>query len=245
MKTLSLIAAASVLASGCVAVDAARDAVRPPGLNPISTPQPLAGPGVATLPMPDRANGEAAGVNSLWRAGARAFFRDQRAQDIGDILTVRIQIDDRARVQNQTSRTRSSEDSLGVDALFGLENQIDNILPNAVPGSLVGASGESSFQGQGQVDRRETVELTLAAMVVDILPNGNLVIAGRQQVLVNAERRDLTVTGIIRPQDVAADNTISNRQIAEARISYGGRGTVSDVQRPRWGQQLTNAVTPW
>jgi flagellar L-ring protein FlgH len=245
MNRLLALAALSTLATGCVAFDAAQDAARSPQLNPISTPQPLAGPGVVTLPMPEQAVAEPSGMNSLWRAGARAFFRDQRAGSIGDILTVRISIDDQARMQNQTSRTRTSEDSLGISNLFGLENQIDNVLPNADPSALVGATGSTQFQGQGQVDRRENVNLTVAAMIVDILPNGNLVLAGRQQVLINAERRDLTVTGVVRPQDIAADNTIRHDQIAEARISYGGRGTVSDVQRPRWGQQITNTVAPW
>jgi flagellar L-ring protein FlgH len=246
MKRLALIAAACTLAPACAVIHEGKEAMRAPTLSPISSPEPLAGPGPATFPMPERAGPEDQSLsNSLWRAGARAFFVDQRARSVGDILTVRIEIDDSADLQNRADRQRSATTSAGVTNFFGLENQIDNILPNADPSNLVGAQGSSEFEGSGAVRRSEKIEMTVAALVVDALPNGNLVIAGKQQVLINAERRDLTVTGVIRPQDIAADNTIRSQQIAEARIAYGGNGQVSAVTRPRWGQRAADAVSPW
>jgi flagellar L-ring protein precursor FlgH len=111
--------------------------------------------------------------------------------------------------------------------------------------NMIGAEAESEHRGSGAINREEKIELTIAAVIVDRLPNGNLVLAGRQEVRINGELRELTVSGIIRPEDVTASNTINHTQIAEARISYGGRGSISAVQRPNWGQRLGDAITPW
>jgi len=183
---------------------------------------------------------------SLWRTGARAFFSDQRASRIGDILTVRIDISDSANVDNTTSRTRTSSDSAGLNNFLGFETNLGAFLPDGVnPGSLVDADSATSTSGSGQVERSEAVNMTVAAIVTQVLPNGNLVIQGRQEVRVNFEVRELVIAGIVRPQDITDDNIVQHTQIAEARISYGGRGQLTDVQQARYGQQLLDILFPY
>jgi flagellar L-ring protein precursor FlgH len=184
--------------------------------------------------------------NSLWRPGSRAFFKDQRANQVGDILTVNIVIDDEATIENETERTRTGGEDAGLGSLLGYEGALSQILPEAVVnGSLVKASSDSNYTGTGTVDRKETINLTVAAIVAQLLPNGNMVISGSQEVRVNYEKRVLTVSGVVRPEDISANNTIRHSQIAEARISYGGVGQLTDVQQPRYGQQLFDIVFPF
>jgi flagellar L-ring protein precursor FlgH len=262
MRTLALLALAAG-ATGCasapaqhctqdalaapgVAYDAARRAMGPPQFAPVATPQDLTGGGERTMPQPAPVSYETPRPNSLWRAGSRSFFNDQRASRIGDILTVNIEIDDKAEVSNSSNRTRESSTAAGVSHFFGLEQTVGQLFNNAFdPENMIGAEAESEHRGTGAINREEKIELTIAAVIVDRLPNGNLVIAGRQEVRINGELRELTVSGIIRPEDVTANNTINHTQIAEARISYGGRGQISAVQRPNWGQRIGDAITPW
>ena len=262
LRTLALLALAAG-ASGCasvnagafaddalaapgVAYDAARRAMGPPQMTPVETPQYLTGGGQQTMPQPAPAAYEAGQPNSLWRTDSRSFFNDQRASRIGDILTVNIEIDDKAEVSNSSDRQRESSTSAGVSNFFGLETVAGEIFNSAFdPSNLINAEAESEHRGSGAINREEKVELTIAAVIVDRLPNGNLVLAGRQEVRINGELRELTVSGIIRPEDVTAGNTINHTQIAEARISYGGRGQLSAIQRPNWGQRIGDAITPW
>lgn len=238
--------AADARAASGAAFDAARRAAGPPQLSGVETPAPLAGAHVQTMPSTAPAAYTPAGPNSLWRPGARSFFNDQRAQRIGDILTVEIEISDKAELSNSSNRQRTGSTSVGVPNFFGLEDIPGAVLPGGYdPANMVTADSESSQAGQGTINREEKIELTVAAVVVDVLPNGNLVIAGRQEVRINAELRELTVSGVIRPEDIGAHNTIRHDQIAEARISYGGRGQLSAVQRPNWGQRIADAITPW
>ncbi|WP_407703513.1 flagellar basal body L-ring protein FlgH [Terricaulis silvestris] len=227
-----------------MAYNAARHAMSGPQLTPVGTPAPLTGGAQQTMPQPEPVSYEAARPNSLWRSGSRSFFNDQRASRIGDIITVNIEIDDRAELSNSSNRSRESSTSAGLTNFFGLEDTIGDIL-GTDPTTLVGADAESQHSGTGAINREEKIELTIAAVIVDRLPNGNLVLAGRQEVRINGELRELTVSGIIRPEDVTASNTISQTQIAEARISYGGRGQLSAIQRPNWGQRTADAITPW
>lgn len=183
---------------------------------------------------------------SLFRTGARAFFRDQRASRVGDILTVRINIADRAEVGNTTTRTRTNAENAQLPALLGIESKLGKVLPNAVnPANLINGESQSRSSGNGQVQRQERIDMTLAAVVTQVLPNGNLVIRGRQEVRVNYEVRELVLAGIVRPEDISRDNTIPHTQIAEARVSYGGRGQLSDVQQARYGQQIYDALFPF
>ncbi|HTK35676.1 MAG TPA: flagellar basal body L-ring protein FlgH [Caulobacteraceae bacterium] len=187
-----------------------------------------------------------ASSNSLWRNGARAFFHDQRASKVGDILTVNIDIKDNATLSNDTATSRATSTDGGVSHLFGLETLVGKVLPgNPDPAHLVTTGSNSSLAGKGSVNRSEAVSLTIAAVVSKVLPNGNLMIEGRQEVRINQEMRELTIAGIVRPEDVTADNTIKHTQIAQARVSYGGRGTVSRVQKTPAGQALIEQFTPF
>jgi flagellar L-ring protein precursor FlgH len=229
-----------------VAYEAARRAYSPPQPSPVGTPAALTGGAQHTMPQPAPAAYHRPNANSLWRPGERSFFNDQRASRVGDILTVDIEIADKAEVSNSSNRSRSSSGSAGIGNFFGLQSGLGRIFgADFDPENLIEAQAESDHTGQGAINREEKIELRVAAVIVDRLPNGNFVIAGRQQVLINSEMRELTVSGMIRPQDISAENTIRHDQIAEARVSYGGRGQVSAVQRPNYGQRLGDAVTPY
>jgi flagellar L-ring protein precursor FlgH len=192
------------------------------------------------MPLPPT---EPRGAASLWQPGARSFFHDPRASRIGDILTVNITVADAAKISNTTSRSRTNSEDASMANMFGLERYLQ--ASHMDPSSLVKMGSDTSNVGGGSVDRSETINLTLAALVTQVLPNGNMVIGGHQQVRVNGELRDLQISGIVRTEDITASNTVDLTQIAEARISYGGRGTVSDVQQPRLGSQLFDILMPW
>ena len=262
MRTLALLALAAsatscasintqelsqdALAAPGVAYNAARRSLAGPQLSPVATPAQLTGGEQQSMPQPEPAAYEAGQPNSLWRTGSRSFFNDQRASRIGDIITVQIEIDDSAQLSNTSNRARTSSTSAGVSNFFGLETAAGQAFNGAFdPANMIGAESDSSHNGTGAINRQEKIELTVAAVIVDRLPNGNLVLAGRQEVRINGELRELTVSGIIRPEDVTANNRINQTQIAEARISYGGRGQISAVQRPNWGQRIGDAITPW
>lgn len=235
---------AAGLALGLSACGSVKEAVNGPQLTPIAypaQPTPAAQALATAAPAPPPAS-----ANSLWRTGSRAFFRDQRASKVGDILTVLIDIKDNASVSNQTDTSRESSVDGGVSSLFGLEKYVPKILPGAPdPAHLVTTGSTSSLQGSGSVNRSEAVSLTIAAVVSGVLPNGNLMIQGRQEVRVNQELRELTVAGVVRPEDISASNTIRHTQIAEARVSYGGRGAITRVQRVPAGQALMEQFTPF
>lgn len=238
--------AQDAIAAPGVAYNAARRAMAPPQLQPVGTPAALTGGDQQSMPRPEPVAYESARPNSLWRSGSRSFFNDQRAARIGDILTVEIEIDDSAELSNSSNRSREASSSAGVNNFFGLEETLGQVFNGAFdPAAMVGGTADSEHRGTGAINREEKIELTVAAVIVDRLPNGNLVLAGRQEVRINGELRELTVSGIIRPEDVTSNNTINHTEIAEARISYGGRGSISAVQRPNWGQRLGDAITPW
>ena len=183
---------------------------------------------------------------SLFRPGAGGLFRDQRANQTGDILTIRINVQDRAILDNSTERSRTGSENAGLASLLGLESLLQDVLPGRPDtGNLVEADSISRSRGQGNTSRSEVINLTMSAIVTRVLPNGNLVIRGRQEMRVNFEMRELILTGIIRPQDIGRDNSIPHTRIAEARISYGGRGQLTDAQQARWGQQIYDALFPF
>jgi flagellar L-ring protein precursor FlgH len=217
-----------------------------PDLHPIevanAAPQPADGHVLVPAPQPAPPHYT---PNSLWETGARGFFKDQRAAKVGDLLTVLINISDEANMDNKTGRSRSAGEDSGISNFLGLENKPQKVIKGFNPSAMLGADSSSSFEGAGSVDRSEEVKLTVAAIVTAVLPNGNLVIRGRQEVRVNFEVRELFVAGIVRPQDISSSNTILHTQIAEARIAYGGRGQITDVQQPRYGQQLMDIVFPF
>ena len=245
VKNISAALALVMSLSACGALDRLGDIGKGPDLQPMDSLPVARHTSSLALPMPSpQTNLNEA--NSLWRTGAKAFFQDQRASNIGDIVTVMINISDQAQVDNSTTRSRSSAESAEIPGMLGFENTLDRFLPDAVdPNSLTDFGSTSSNRGSGSVDRSETVNLTVAAIVTQILPNGNFLIQGRQEVKVNFEVRELYITGIIRPEDISNGNTVQHTQIAEARISYGGRGQLTDMQQARYGQQLYEILFPF
>jgi flagellar L-ring protein FlgH len=183
---------------------------------------------------------------SLWTASRSSLLGDRRAERRGDIMTVVIEIDDRAEISNSSGRTRKGSEKMGVSDFFGLPQRLDRELPEgASAANAVDASSTSTFAGEGSVKRKEKLTLRVAATVVEELPNGVLRIEGQQEVRVNFELRELIVTGYVRPADISRQNEITYDKIAGARISYGGRGQISDVQQPRYGQQVSDILLPF
>jgi flagellar L-ring protein precursor FlgH len=183
------------------------------------------------------------GNNSIWQDSRADLFSDLRARKIGDTVTVKIFIKDKASIANDSERKRDANNSLNLDLAYGAGSSDASI---ANTGTFAGnINSKTKTKSEGGIERSEQIELLVAAVVSDVLPNGNLVISGSQEVRVNYEMRVLNVAGIIRPLDVAADNTIAYEKIAEARISYGGRGRLMEVQQPPWGQQLIDNASPF
>jgi flagellar L-ring protein precursor FlgH len=183
--------------------------------------------------------------NALWRDGSRAFFKDQRAAQVGDIVTILVNITDTADLKNNTTASRTGSEAMGLPNLFGFEAAIPKVLAGATASSLVSANSTNANAGTAELKRNEAVTLRLAGVITQVLPNGNLVVSARQEVRVQSELRELQVSGVIRPQDIASDNTVLHDRMAEARIAYGGRGTLTDVQQPRWGQQVMDVLLPF
>ena len=229
----------------CGAAQQLSEIGKPPAMT--ATADPTADPKYrpVTMPMP-RAEPIQAEPASLWRNGSRAFFKDQRAAQVGDIVTVLVNTTDTADVENASTETKNGSETMGMPNMFGLEASLPKLLGKAVnASSLVSANSASTAGGTGVIKRNETVTLRLAGVITQMLPNGNLVVAARQEMEVNSELRELRVSGVIRPQDIASDNTVSHDRMAEARISYGGRGQLTDVQTPRYGQQVLDILLPF
>lgn len=235
------------LALPVTACAGAAEAIKGPKLTPVGDPTPLVveQPSLLSAYRAHDDTPRPASANSIWRAGARTFFNDQRAAKVGDILTVLITIDDSAQVQNGTTRERKTTNSMGMTHLFGLETVLQHAIPGVTPSALVNTNGDNSLTGTGSINRAEKINLTVAAVVTKVMPNGNLVIQGRQEVKTNAELRELTVGGIVRPEDISSSNTINHTQIAEARISYGGRGDLSRTNSTPGGQALMESFQPF
>ena len=230
---------------GCGALQRLSEIGRPPAMTATSDPtkDPKWRPITMPMPHPEPIPSQPA---SLWRTGSRAFFKDQRAAQVGDIVTIVVSTTDTANVQNASSEVKNGTESMGVPNLLGLEANLPKLLGKAInASSLVSANSASSAGGTGTIKRNETVALRLAGVVTQVLPNGNLVVAARQEMRVNSELRELEVSGVIRPQDIASDNTVSHDRMAEARISYGGRGQLTDIQTPRYGQQVLDILLPF
>jgi flagellar L-ring protein precursor FlgH len=239
----SRLTAAILLLAPLGACTTVSEAVRGPELAAVGYPAALA-------PMEQRIVArdvpQPASANSLWRVGARTFFNDQRASKVGDILTVQIDIDDSAKTTNSTSTSRTSGVTAGIPHLLGLESSLGKILPGGYdPANALSTNSKTSNDGAGAVNRAEKISLTIAAVVSGVLANGNLVIQGTQEVRTNTEVRQLTVAGIVRPEDISSSNTIKHTQIAEARINYGGRGDISRVQKTPAGQSLIEKFSPF
>ncbi len=209
--------------------------------------QPLVNRERAALAVPPQQERRMAySRGSLWSAGPSSLFGDRRARGLGDILTVVIEIDDQAQLSNRSGRNRTGSETMSIGALLGLPDALNGILPAGTSlDPAANFSSTSSFSGDGSVSRNEKITLRIAATVVEVLQNGHLVVRGLQEVRVNYELRELQIAGIVRPEDISRQNEITYDKIAGARISYGGRGQISDFQQPRYGQQVFEIVSPF
>jgi flagellar L-ring protein precursor FlgH len=243
-RHLALVAALTLagFTGGCSSLDRIKNIGEQPPLSSIDNPTTAAGYKPVQMPMP-APQMASYNPNSLWRNGSRAFFKDQRAHQVGDILTVKVNFTDKAAIDNETKRSRENKEDSGVDDFFGKKKL--PLAGVAIPGRLLTADSSASSEGKGSVNRSEALQTSVAGVVTQVLPNGNLVVEGRQEVRVNFEIRELIVAGIVRPEDIESDNTIDSTKIAQARIAYGGRGQITDVQQPRYGQQVLDIVLPF
>ena len=237
------LAGVACFASGCSSIDRLSQIGEKPKLTAIENPttQPGYKPVQMPMPKPEQASYNA---NSLWRNGSRAFFKDQRAARVGDILTVTVNITDKANIANETQRSRTNKEDSGITDFVGAKTLGVNA-QKILPGRILTADSTSSSDGKGSVNRQEALQTNVAAVVTQVLPNGNLVVEGKQEIRVNFEIRELIVAGIVRPEDIQSDNTIDSTKIAQARIAYGGRGQITDVQQPRYGQQVMDVLLPF
>lgn len=239
LTTTALVVVAG-LGGGCSAIDRLKNIGEQPKLSAIENPTTQPGYKPVQMPMPTP-QPATYNPNSLWRNGSRAFFKDQRAQQVGDILTVTVNITDTAQFANETELHRTGSITEDVNNFFGRSK----FLGTAVPGTPLNADGTNNNDGKGSINRQETLQTHIAAVVTQVLPNGNLVVEGKQEIRVNFEMRELIVAGVVRPEDIQSDNTIDSTKIAQARIAYGGKGQLTDLQQPRYGQQVFDVLLPF
>jgi len=235
--------ALGTIASACSSLDRLSQIGEKPKLTEIENPTTQPGYKPVQMPMP-KPEVASYSPNSLWRSGSRAFFKDQRAARVGDLLTVTVNITDKANIANETQRSRTNKEDSGVTDFIGSKTlglQAQKVLP----GRILTADSTASSDGKGSVVRQEALQTNVAAVVTQVLPNGNLVVEGKQEIRVNFEIRELIVAGIVRPEDIQSDNTIDSSKIAQARIAYGGRGQITDIQQPRYGQQVMDVLLPF
>ncbi|KJC35126.1 flagellar L-ring protein FlgH [Bradyrhizobium sp. LTSP849] len=238
-----LLLATSALASGCSSIDRLSQIGEQPKMSAIDNPTTQPGYKPVQMPMP-KPEVASYNPNSLWRNGSRAFFKDQRATHVGDLLTVTVNITDKANIANETQRSRTNSEDSGITDFIGAKT-LGAQAQKVLPGRILTADSTASSDGKGSVNRQEALQTNVAAVVTQVLPNGNLVVEGKQEIRVNFEIRELVVAGIVRPEDIQSDNTIDSSKIAQARIAYGGRGQIMDVQQPRYGQQVMDVLLPF
>ncbi|MGO9700554.1 MAG: flagellar basal body L-ring protein FlgH [Xanthobacteraceae bacterium] len=240
----STVAVASML-TGCAALsDRIKQLGEPPALSAVDNPTAKPGYKPVQMPMPTP-QPVVYNPNSLWRSGSRAFFNDQRAHVVGDLLTVKVNINDTAIFQDQTQLSRTTTEDSAITNFIGANALGGSVATAVLPGSLLTANSNSQMNGQGTINRQDQLVTNVAAVVTQVLPNGNMVIEGKQEVRLNAEIRELIVAGVVRPEDIQSDNAIELQKIAEARVAYGGRGTLTNIQTERWGQQAVDIILPF
>jgi flagellar L-ring protein precursor FlgH len=239
----ALLSSVAIGVAGCASLDRLKDIGNPPPLSPVSNPTTAPGYKPVQMPMPTP-QPATFNPNSLWRNGSRAFFRDQRAHQVGDILTVKVNINDTAQFQDQTQVQRTSTEDSGITNFIGA-NTINNPSKAVLPGRILTADSNSQSNGNGSINRQDQLLTNVAAVVTQVLPNGNMVIEGKQEIRLNTELRELIVAGVVRPEDIESDNTIDLPKVAEARVAYGGRGAITNIQRERYGQQAADIILPF
>jgi flagellar L-ring protein precursor FlgH len=183
------------------------------------------------------------GSGSLWQGAGGGLVEDFKARSRGDILTVVITETASASKEATTGTSRESKIAAGIPNLMGLETA--GISKYMDLSKLVNASASSTFDGSGSTTRRENLNATITARVVDVLANGNMLIEGRRNVLVNNEDQIIVLTGTVRPRDVTPDNLVNSSLIADASIAYSGKGIISDRQQPGWLMGIMDKVWPF
>lgn len=248
LSTLLLFGSALSLSACASTIDKLGNVGQKPGMTAVANPQVAPDYKPLSWPMPDPEGAATRTSNSLWQPGSRGFFRDQRAARVGDILRVNVAITDQAKIDNVNNAARNDSDTATAPALFGLERSLKHLVPGAAvpdPTALIATTGNTNLSTTGKIDRKETIKTQVAALITQVLPNGNLVIEGSQEILINYEIREVSVKGVIRPEDLSSDNTVESSQIAEARIVYSGRGQLTGASQPRWGNQVVEALSPF
>ncbi len=238
----ALLSTVALVSSSCSTFEQLKHLGETPPLSPVKNPTSEPGYKPVQMPMPTP-QPASYNPNSLWRNGSRAFFNDQRAHQVGDILTVKVNINDTAEFQDQTQLQRSTTEDSEITNFLGA-NTITNS-KSILPGSLLTTNGNTQTNANGTINRQDQLVTNVAAVVTQVLPNGNLVIEGKQEIRLNSEMRELLVAGIARPEDIESDNTIELPKIAEARVAYGGKGTLTNIQTAPWGQQATSVLLPF
>jgi len=214
--------------------DAVKDPTREPGYEPIS------------WPLPEQKAPSQQYANSLWQPGSRSFFRDQRASRAGDILKVTIKINDKILSDNESEGKRQTTDTASFPELGGVQKKVAHLFSGSgQPGAFIDTAGLHDTKSTGKITRQDQIQTQVAAMVTQVLPNGNFVIEGKEEILMNYEMREISIKGVVRPSDITPDNTVDSSQVAQARITYGGHGQLMDMQQPRWGDQVLDIVSPF
>ena len=252
LKILSL-SLILLLLNACNAADRLSRIGGKPSMDPINNYEPEVYPGDPGTAAQPTSYGGLTGdephvktANSLWRPGSKAFFRDQRARSVGDILKVVVEISDAAKIENKSETSRNDSAKTGVPNVLGFEGKVGKIFPAGVSATnLIDLNSTDTNNSEGEIERKEKINTTIAASVIKILPSNNLVIRGFQQLRIDRELREILVEGVVRPEDISAKNSVTLDQIAEARVSYGGKGTISDYMQPRYGKQLLDVVSPF
>jgi flagellar L-ring protein precursor FlgH len=241
-----------LLLGGCGLAEKLSEVGDPPQLSYIQDPTTLPNYRPVTMPMPAcETSGHNHCKNSLWEMGSRAFFKDQRANQVGDILTVAVNIDQKESIEVRPQFDRQTGYKSTLGKLFGLEKGLSKIFnqkktDSSIDPDILNASSNSSSNGSNsKYDIRDRIQFKIAATVIQLLPNGNMVIQGRQEIRLVNEVREIEIRGIVRKEDITTNNTIPNDKIAECRIIYGGRGDLSDMQSLPWGQQIANKLMPF
>jgi flagellar L-ring protein precursor FlgH len=245
LRMLRGVSTATLLAvalGGCSGLNRLSMIGETPPLSAVDNPTARPGYKPVQMPMPPL-QAASYNANSLWRNGSRAFFKDQRAHQVGDILTVKVNFTDRANIANETMRARVNKEDSTISDFLGKKKL--PLVNSQLPTTLFAGESSAVSDGKGTIQRQEQLTTNVAGVVTQVLPNGNLVIEGKQEIRVNFEVRELIVAGVVRPEDIESDNTIDSSKIAQARIAYGGRGQLSDVQQPRYGQQVLDVLLPF
>ena len=245
LSRITFVTVISMSVSACNVFQRLADIGKTPELSQIQNPTQAENYRPVSMPMPAPVTATRQ-ANSLWVEGSRAFFEDQRASQVGDIITVVVEISDDAAIDNRTRHDRTHSDGLNLNGLFGTQSLLSDVFPEGTTGAgLVDLNSSLANDGRGRIDRNETINLRVAAVVTQELPNGNMVLFGRQEVRVNMEVREIVIGGVIRAADITSENTVSYDEMAEARIAYGGRGQISDLQQQRYGAQALEILMPF